>query len=316
MAQSRLIPVQHLPSGDGQSATRDGDERPREYYQHLEEGDILYFAESPFDLADDTRTFLLSQRQSGAGYHKNIAYRPSQDRLTGLAKRGRGENERLHEIMRTYSQRLTQFLSELLPRYAEKWRLDFASFRPQEERGRRLRLRARNDLLHIDAFPTRPTNGDRILRIFTNLNPTAPRIWLTSETFESLARRFIGSARLRLPTRHPASPGRRLGRLLGQFARSIGLRTVDRPPYDEFMLRFHHYLKENREFQESCPKQRWEFPPHSTWLLFTDMVSHAVLAGQFALEHTFIVPRNALLLPHKAPVSILESLCGSSLTNA
>ncbi|HLE04059.1 MAG TPA: Kdo hydroxylase family protein [Anaerolineales bacterium] len=316
MAQSRLIPVQHLPSGNGQSATRDGDERPREYYQHLEEGDILYFAESPFDLADDTRTFLLSQRQSGAGYHKNIAYRPSQDRLTGLAKRGRGENERLHEIMRTYSQRLTQFLSELLPRYAEKWRLDFASFRPQEERGRRLRLRARNDLLHIDAFPTRPTNGDRILRIFTNLNPTAPRIWLTSETFESLARRFIGSARLRLPTRHPASPGRRLGRLLGQFARSIGLRTVDRPPYDEFMLRFHHYLKENREFQESCPKQRWEFPPHSTWLLFTDMVSHAVLAGQFALEHTFIVPRNALLLPDKAPVSILESLCGSSLTNA
>jgi len=82
------------------------------------------------------------------------------------------------------------------------------------------------------------------------------------------------------------------------------------------MLRFHHYLKENREFQESCPKQRWEFPPRSTWLLFTDMVSHAVLAGQFALEHTFIVPRNALLLPHKAPVSILESLCGSSLTNA
>jgi len=316
VAQSRLIPVQHLPSGDGQSTTRDGDERPREYYQHLEEGDILYFAESPFDLADDTRKFLLSQRQSGAGYHKNIAYRPSQDRLTGLAKRGRGENERLHEIMRTYSQRLTQFLSELLPRYAEKWRLDFASFRPQEERGRRLRLRARNDLLHIDAFPTRPTNGDRILRIFTNLNPTAPRIWLTSETFESLARRFVGSAPLRLPTRHPASPGRRLGRSLGQFARSIGLRTVDRPPYDEFMLRFHHYLKENREFQESCPKQRWEFPPHSTWLLFTDMVSHAVRAGQFALEHTFIVPRNALLLPHKAPVSILESLCGSSLTNA
>ena len=316
MAQSRLIPVQHLPSGEGQSVAREGDGRLREYYQHLEEGDILYFAESPFSLADDAREFLLSQRQSDSGYHKNIAYRPGQDRLTGLAKRGRGEQERLREIMKIYSQRVTQFLSGLLPQYAEKWRLDFASFRPQEERGRQLRPQARNDLLHNDAFPTRPANGDRILRIFTNINPTAPRIWLTSETFESLARRFVGSARLPLPTGHAGSPGRWLRRVLSRFAQSLGLRMADRPPYDEFMLRFHDYLKENREFQEGCPKQRWEFPPHSTWLLFTDMVSHAALAGQFALEHTFIVPRNALLFPHKAPVSILESLCGVPLTNA
>lgn len=48
--------------------------------------------------------------------------------------------------------------------------------------------------------------------------------------------------------------------------------------------------------------------------MFTDMVSHAVLAGQYALEQTFIVQRQALLRPEQAPASILEGLAGASLT--
>jgi hypothetical protein len=79
------------------------------------------------------------------------------------------------------------------------------------------------------------------------------------------------------------------------------------------MLRFHHFLKANREFQETCSRTRWEFPPQSTWLVFTDMVSHAVLSGQFALEQTFIVSKHALVLPEKAPVRVLERLAGCPL---
>ena len=45
------------------------------------------------------------------------------------------------------------------PEYARSWRVDYASFRPVEEQGRELPLRHRNDLLHLDAFPTRPTHG-------------------------------------------------------------------------------------------------------------------------------------------------------------
>ncbi len=60
---------------------------------------------------------------------------------------------------------------------------------------------------------------------------------------------------------------------------------------------------------------RWgSGPPRSSWLLLTDMVSHAVLAGQYALEQTFIIPRQALLRPEQAPASILEGLAGVSLT--
>ena len=88
-----------------------------------------------------------------------------------------------------------------------------------------------------------------------------------------------------------------------------------RSPYDDFMLRFHHYLKENAQFQQSCPKTRHEFPPGSCWMVFTDMVSHAVLSGQFALEQTLIVPRDTLMTPEKAPVRVLERLSSRSLVS-
>ncbi len=80
------------------------------------------------------------------------------------------------------------------------------------------------------------------------------------------------------------------------------------------MHRFHNFLKENRQFQENCSKHRLEFPPGSSWLVFTDMVSHAVLSGRFALEQTFVVPPQAMLEPERAPVSILERLAGFPLT--
>src|SRR5256885_5352149 len=50
------------------------------------------------------------------------------------------------------------------------------------------------------------------------------------------------------------------------------------------------------EYQQAAQTERLAFPPASTWLVFTDMVSHAVLSGQYALEQTFIVPRESLAL--------------------
>src|SRR5262249_27039104 len=93
----------------------------------------------------------------------------------------------LRNIMRTYSRNVSAFVRTLLSPYAEGVRLDFASFRPVEEQGRKMPLKARNDLVRVDAFPTRPTNGDRILRVFTNIHPTLPRGWVTGDTFNVLA---------------------------------------------------------------------------------------------------------------------------------
>ena len=284
-------------------------ERARWCCAQLEEGNILSFPSLPFEFPRADIEFLLTQQQSGARVHKNIAYRPAQDRLTGYAGGDAPQVAQLREVMRRYSQRTIRFTAELLAPYAEHWRVDFASFRPQQEKGRQIRESARNDLFHFDSFPTRPVNGDRILRIFTNLNPTEPRVWNTAETFDVLAERFAGSAGLPLPTKF-ASPRRLALKLAG----AVGLGSVARSPYDRWMLRFHHFLKAHEDFQRTAPRARWEFPPLSTWLVFTDMVSHAVLSGQFALEQTFIISKDSLVTPEKAPVRILERLAGGELT--
>jgi hypothetical protein len=308
------------------------------FAEQLESGHILFFPETPFPLAPDDRDFLLGLRQTEGKFHKNVAYRPLEDRLTGLDKREPSERQRrLGSILRKFSADVARFLDETFPDYAGRIRRDFASFRPLEEKGRPSRLRARNDLLHTDAFPTRPTHGDRILRVFTNFNPTERRVWHTSETLAGLAPRFARQAGLpRAQSRGlPASANSRPvilsaakdlllassprparsapARLLHEIAKLLGIPAARRSPYDRFMLRFHNFLKENQSFQETCTKQRWEFPPGSAWIVFTDMATHAVLSGQFALEQTFIVSRSAMVLPEMAPISILENLCGRTL---
>ncbi|MCS6806432.1 MAG: Kdo hydroxylase family protein [Acidobacteriota bacterium] len=281
--------------------------------RQLEEGHILYFPQTPFELTPEERQFLLGQQQTGAGYHKNIAYRPLQHRVTGVASRARAQIEQLKTVMQAYSCRVTEFLSQFLAPYASSWRLDYASFRPQEEQGRNLRRRLRNDLLHVDAFPTRPTYGDRILRVFTNINPTEPRRWLTAETADVLIRRFVGASELPSPRPSDRSTWRTRWRSLLKRGQALGLPLALRSPYDEFMLRLHHFMKENHAYQLSCTKDAWEFPPNSTWIVFTDMLAHAVLSGQYALEQTYIVSRHAMVAPEKAPIHVLETLVGAPL---
>jgi hypothetical protein len=295
-------------------ASADREAHARSWCERLEAGDILFFGRTPFPLPEADRAFLLNVRQASAAYHKNVSYRPGQDRVKGF-DRGAADAEALQRILRAFSRRVTDFVAGLLPPYARRWQLDFASFRPLEEEGRRISLRARNDLLHVDSFPSRPTNGSRILRVFTNINPTKSRTWITTEAFDVLAPRLAMSMGLGRVAARARSPWAGLRRLPARLGRTLGLPLVDRAPYDEFMLGFHHAMKGDQAFQATCPKSRWEFPPDSTWLLFTDMVPHAALSGQFALEQTFIVPCDALVRPDKAPIRILEALCGVPLAH-
>ena len=290
------------------------EERSRQYCERLEEGEILFFPVTTFKLPQEDIDVLTGVRQTSAAFHKNISYRPRENRVYGLEK-GRTDKGSLRGIFGRYSKNVTEFAAQLLIRYARGWKLDFASFRSIEERGRDLPLKSRNDLLHTDAFPTRPTNGNRILRVFTNLNPAEPRVWLTGEPFEVLAPRLARDAGLEDCAGRARSHWRPLARLLPRMATALGLPVPDRSPYDRFMLGFHHYLKANRDFQEKSPKSRLEFPPNSTWIVFTDAVPHAVLSGRLALEHTYIVSERDLILPEKSPRRVLERLCGTSLRN-
>src|SRR5262249_44705254 len=151
-------------------------ERARWYCEQLEHGKILFFNGIPLGLPQEDRDFLLSQKQTGSRFHKNISYRPGSDVLKGESP-DNPDRERLQSIMRNFSREAAAFVAKLLAPYAGKMKLDFASFRPLEEEGRDLPIHKRNDLLHVDAFPTRPTRGGRILRFFVNINPSEGRVW-------------------------------------------------------------------------------------------------------------------------------------------
>ncbi len=284
----------------------DFSENKTRYCEELENANILFFEKCPFKFPKKDLDFLLSQKQSGAANRKNIAYKPAANKITNAVEMSEEQSKRLLEVMQNYSKCVVKFLAELLPPYAAHWSLDYASFRPFQEKGRQLRTRARNDLLHVDSFPTRPMHGRRILRFFTNINPKESRLWTTSDPFEVLVERFGGKG-VDFPRRNS---------LMGRLLKILGFPIVLRSPYDTFMLNLHNFLKENEEFQKNCHKDYWEFPPHSCWIVFTDQVSHAATAGQYALEQTILVPHTGLVNPQKAPVSILEKLAKRTMIDA
>jgi hypothetical protein len=281
--------------------------------RRLEEGNILLFPETPVPLAEEDVHFLRTLEQSSSGLHKNLAYKPTLDRVSGADMKNAdpAAAERLHGILRRYSQDVTAFLTRFLMPYRAQWQLDYASFRPQEERGRDLPLRRRNDLMHTDAFPTRPTHGARILRFFNNLHPSRTRDWITGEPFAKLVPQFAPE-KIPLPAPPPA-----LGRGARSLGRALGLGrlvpAIKRSPYDSFMMRLHNRLKEDAAYQARGWREASFFPPGSSWMVYTDMVPHAVLAGQYALEQTFLVAPEAMVAPEHSPLGVLEQMTGTRL---
>jgi hypothetical protein len=272
----------------------------------LEAAELVYYPVCPFSLPEgDDRDFLLAQGLGGRA-HKNISYDPATGRASGFRRLPATQAERLRGLLAEFAEAATCWLAATLPAYAAAWRRDRVSFRPEEEATRKLRLTARNDLLHVDAFPSRPSGGWRLLRLFANINRTEPRVWITSDPFAVLLERY--GARAGLPGEVRGGWARRLGQgLLRLFHRGRRQRT----PYDEFMLRLHDFLKRSDEFQERSPKRLWRFAPGSAWLAFTDAVSHAALRGRYALEHSYFVAPESLVSPDESPAALLERACAA-----
>jgi hypothetical protein len=288
------------------------DAQERAWCARLEAGDILYFPETPVPIPQGDLAFLLGQQQTNSSLHKNIAYKPKIDKLSGMDSKTSDAvvEARLQSIMRQYSKDVVAFLTEFLSPYQAKWELDYASFRPNEEEGRDLPLRKRNDLLHTDAFPTRPTHGARILRFFNNIHPSRTRDWVVGDPFATVVKQFA-------PAEIAPSPDSALSRAAKGMGRAVGLGaalpSIRRSPYDDFMMRFHNFLKENARFQAECTKYPWQFAAGSSWMVYTDMVPHAVLAGQYALEQTLLVKPEALVTPETSPLKVLEEIAGTTL---
>src|SRR5437773_228456 len=83
----------------------------------------------------------------------------------------------------------TGLVQDLLPyRNVERAR---TSFRPVQVKDRHYSKISDDRLLHIDAFPSRPMQGRRILRFFANVAPTSARRWQVGQPFEDFAKTFL-----------------------------------------------------------------------------------------------------------------------------
>ena len=262
--------------------------------ERLERGELVFFPVTPFRLpSEDDGQFLRAQRGVVAS-RQPISFDPTAGNLTG--QRSTDDAERLARLMRSFSDVATGWLANELPEYQGKWSRDRATLRPEEEAIRSLGLSARNDLLHIDHFPDRPAAGRRLLRLFVNINTEDERVWITSEIFDSLLARYQSMHRLISRSESEwREPLKGMQRLLQRD-------WSGRPAYDSFMQDLQHFLRSDDQFQDKAAKRFWHFPPNSCWLLFADGLSHAVLRGQYAMEHSFFVPKSALVLPELSPL--------------
>src|SRR5262249_43471903 len=237
----------------GWSDPDQADDLAARYCEHLEAGEILFFPDCPFDFPEESRQALLAHRQSGLKYHKNVSYQPRTGAARGMSADDQQAVDELRGVLRTYSNAVVKFVDDFLAPYLGHYKLDFASYRPVEEEGRPMSLHKRNDLLHVDAFPNRPTAGGRILPGVANLNPTKTRDWIVTDGFDRLAERYADEAGLKRFARQARSPVSRFLRRVATAPFRLAGKLKGMPTaYDRFMQRFHNFLKENDAFQRDC----------------------------------------------------------------
>ena len=290
----------------------DEQEHPDALAEHLERGAILAFPEGVLPLPGEDDLEFLRVELGKLISLKNISYHPKGDYLSGI-KANAPSRERTRRILREHNARVSELLRRALPAYANDWHAGKVNFRPLQERGRALSRHSSNELVHVDAFASGATHGGRTLRFFTNIHPTEPRVWKSVGLFPELLDEFGRDAGI-LPLgprglRESAFDHARTGvlRTLTKLGIPQAL-TVDSSPYDRAMKRMHDTLKDNDAFQaDEARNAFFEFPPFSSWMVLTDMVSHACVSGQHALVNTWTVPRASLVLPECAPYAVIEA---------
>lgn len=263
----------------------------------LERGDVLFLPRLSFAVEvgeDEIFSPGILSSSKNASFDRGSGY------VAGTTLTG-GSLDRLRRVMSRFSESASALVNRLFPGYAGRMIRARASFRPAEIAGRRTSWRKDDTRLHVDSFPATPVQGRRILRVFSNVNPAGrPRTWRVGGDFTEVVSRF--AARLVLPWPGSAT-----------FLRLLRITKTRRTAYDALMLQLHDLMKQDVEFQRECEQELFEFPARSTWIAFTDQVSHAAMAGQYQLEQTFLLPVEAMEDERRSPLRVLERLTGRRL---
>ena len=263
----------------------------------LEAGKVLYFPHLPFQLLPREEALLTPAllkpgvrniSLDAAGKLKGAAGDPATQQLAAtMVGRFRAQAE--------------QLVHNLLPHYKPGLRLAPTSFRPAQVESRVQSWRADDKRLHVDAFPSRPNYGERILRVFANVNPDGvPRVWRVGEPFEGVARHFLPRVK-------------RYSRWHATVLHALHVTKSLRSEYDHLMLQLHDSMKSDAGYQQSAPQQEVPFAAGSLWVCFSDQTLHAVMSGQYMLEQTLHLPASGQYNPAASPLAVLSRLTGRKL---
>jgi hypothetical protein len=257
----------------------------------LEQGKVLYFPKLRFALSDAEIALLDPALVDPK--RKNISLNARTDVVTGIAVEDQ-RRDAIGALVRRYHQTTRQWLEHLLPHYVAGLHTPTTSLRLHRIGTWKMSWRKDDTRLHVDAFPSRPTGQQRILRVFNNINPHGDtRLWRVGESFESLARRYL-----------PAMPPHRPGS--AWLLHKLGITKSRRSQYDHLMLQLHDRMKADTDYQRSGEQESFEFPAGSTWVCFSDQTPHAAMTGQFMLEQTYLLPVSAMAHPELSPQRILQ----------
>ncbi|HIF6624640.1 TPA: Kdo hydroxylase family protein [Serratia marcescens] len=265
----------------------------------LEQGKVLFLPELAFPLSEQEMPLLDPALVDPK--RKNISYQPLSGKLTGVAVAE--HRQQVQQLLERYYQSCRQLIAGLLPEYQEALHHPTGSLRLHPVSAWRASSSWRKDdsRLHVDAFPSRPNYGERILRIFTNINPHGEhRQWRVGEPFPELAQRFMP----RLA---------RYSAFSSWLQHRVRITKTRRSHYDHLMLQLHDAMKADGDYQQQGPQLALAFPPGSSWICFSDQTPHAAMGGQFMLEQTFLLPVNKMQDPQRSPLKVLEQLRGQPL---
>jgi hypothetical protein len=263
----------------------------------LETGGLVSLPGHPFRLTAGEEALLTPAHADGRS--KNISLSPAGREVRGAAADGAADA--LAGLMDRYADWARTLVLQIAPRYADALERGRTSYRSRGAQEPAASPRKDDRRLHIDAFASQPTGGRRILRVFSNINPAGePRVWNVGESFEAHAGRWLAKVHRPWP-------------LEAWALQRLGLTRGRRTPYDFLMLGLHDKAKLDGAYQQSAPRRRVSFPAGASWIVFTDSVVHAALAGRYALEQTFYLPVEAMADPSPSPLRILERLTGRRL---
>ena len=287
----KLNPILELPCNSFKPSI--GVDQQQAYLKHLEHGGILFLPKLGFDFAANEARFLSPDWSDGKS--KNIYLRGNERAIKG-AKGNTEELAAMTALIERYSQSATALIKHLLPSYMPYATPANTSLRCIEASDRKTSWRKDDRRLHADAFPSKPTHGTRILRVFTNVNPHGkPRVWNVGEPFADMAAQFL-----------PKVPS--YNRLQAKLINALGITKSLRGEYDHIMLHLHDLTKADAAYQAGAPQMRFEFPANSTWIVYSDLVLHAVLSGQHMMEQTFHLDQDKLNYAQACPKNSIESL--------